>query len=270
MLRNGHWTNLHMKTWDGSRLRQSKSYSPRVCATRALKIRNAVELVSFLQATLNPVANIEKNSIECETQQRWNCMSKSPSSTEKPKSARTPAAEPESQALGKKSPWVESLTIVLVSQQRTRSYGWHHSHQHQFSKGGRKIVQNRNWKKHAQSDVKVTLCTGNEEENLPTPRKFWLGIYLAVNYLSSGTLTNEILRCWADGGFETLKAHPHPRLIAVVCFCFESLYCPNAWPDWLNALEQFEKAAISSCTRQLVTTKFINIHRICKKYTQEL
>ena len=25
-----------------------------------------------------------------------------------------------------------------------------------------------------------------------------------------------------------LKAHLHPRLIAVVCFCFESLYCPNA------------------------------------------
>ena len=26
----------------------------------------------------------------------------------------------------------------------------------------------------------------------------------------------------------SLKAHLHPRLIAVVCFCFESLYCPNA------------------------------------------
>ena len=25
-----------------------------------------------------------------------------------------------------------------------------------------------------------------------------------------------------------LKAHLHPRLIAVVCFCFESLYSPNA------------------------------------------
>ena len=47
-----------------------------------------------------------------------------------------------------------------------------------------------------------------------------------------------------------LKAHLHPRLIAVVCFCFESPYCPNAWSDWLNALKLFEKAAISSCTRQ--------------------
>ena len=63
-----------------------------------------------------------------------------------------------------------------------------------------------------------------------------------------------------------LKAHLHPRLIAIVCFCFESLYCPNAWSDWLNALKQFEKSAISSCTRQLVTTNFINIHRICSKY----
>ena len=25
-----------------------------------------------------------------------------------------------------------------------------------------------------------------------------------------------------------LKAYLHPRLIAVVCFCFESLYCPKA------------------------------------------
>ena len=25
-----------------------------------------------------------------------------------------------------------------------------------------------------------------------------------------------------------LKAHLHPRLIAVACFCFEYLYCPNA------------------------------------------
>ena len=33
-----------------------------------------------------------------------------------------------------------------------------------------------------------------------------------------------------EGGLNVsvLKAHLHPRLIAVVCFCFESLYCPNA------------------------------------------
>ena len=34
-----------------------------------------------------------------------------------------------------------------------------------------------------------------------------------------------------------LKAHLHPRVIAVVCFYFESLYSLNAWPDWLNALK---------------------------------
>ena len=33
---------------------------------------------------------------------------------------------------------------------------------------------------------------------------------------------------WYHFGCVNLKAHLHPRLIAVVCFCFESLYCPNA------------------------------------------
>ena len=74
-----------------------------------------------------------------------------------------------------------------------------------FQKEGERLCKIET-ERHAQSDVKGTLCTGNEEENLPTPRKFWWIIYLAVNYLSSGTLTNQILRCWADGGFETLKA----------------------------------------------------------------
>ena len=69
---------------------------------------------------------------------------KSPSFAEKPKSARIPTAEPESQALVKNRRGLG--TIVLVSQQRTRSYGWHHSRQHQFSKEGRKIVHNRKWK----------------------------------------------------------------------------------------------------------------------------
>jgi len=35
-----------------------------------------------------------------------------------------------------------------------------------------------------------------------------------------------------------LKAHLLPRVIAVVCFCFEMRYCPNAWSDWLNALKR--------------------------------
>ena len=58
-----------------------------------------------------------------------------------------------------------------------------------------------------------------------------------------------------------LKAHLHPRIIAVVYFYFESLYCLNAWSDWLNAL----KAAISSSTCQLQTMNFINIHPIYTK-----
>ena len=81
----------------GLHLSSNPNYSSRVCAKCALKIRNAVELVRFLKANLNPVANIGETSVECETQQRWKRMSKSPSSAEKPKSARIPTAEQESQ-----------------------------------------------------------------------------------------------------------------------------------------------------------------------------
>ena len=62
-----------------------------------------------------------------------------------------------------------------------------------------------------------------------------------------------------------LKAHLRPRVIVVVCFYFESLYCLHAWSDWLNAFKLFEKATMSSCTRQLQMTNFINIHRIYTK-----
>ena len=65
-----------------------------------------------------------------------------------------------------------------------------------------------------------------------------------------------------------LKAHLHPRVIAIVCFYFESLYCLNAWSDWLNAEKLFEKGAISSCSRQLQTTNFTNIHRNVTEYIQ--
>ena len=41
------------------------------------------------------------------------------------------------------------------------------------------------------------------------------------------TTTVVILRLWLLCKLY-LKAHLHPRLIAVVCLCFESLYCPNA------------------------------------------
>ena len=64
---------------------------------------------------------------------------------------------------------------------------------------------------------------------------------------------------------QSLKAHLHPRVIAVVCCYFESLYCLKGWSDWLNALKLFEEGAISCCTRQLLTAYLINIHRIYKK-----
>ena len=87
----------------GLHLSNNQNYSSRVCARCALKIRNAVELVRFLKAKLNPVvANVEETSVECETQQRWKRMSKSPSSEEKRKSARIPTVEPESQAPAEK------------------------------------------------------------------------------------------------------------------------------------------------------------------------
>ena len=64
-----------------------------------LKICNAVDLARFLKANLNPlVADGKATSDYCETQQRGKCKSKSSMSGEEPKSAKTPAAEPESQA----------------------------------------------------------------------------------------------------------------------------------------------------------------------------
>ena len=56
----------------------------------ALKIWNTVELAHFF---LNPViADVEATSDDCKTQQRWKRKSKSSTSGEKPKSARTPTA----------------------------------------------------------------------------------------------------------------------------------------------------------------------------------
>ena len=76
-----------------------KAIQSRVCAKCELKIWNAVELVRFLKAKLNPVvADVEATSDDCETQQRWERKSKSSMPGEKPKFAMAPTAEPESQA----------------------------------------------------------------------------------------------------------------------------------------------------------------------------
>ena len=73
----------------GLHVSNNPNYSSRVCAKCALKIRNASELARFLKAELNlVVTNVEETSIEYETEQRSKRMSKSPSSAEKPKSAR--------------------------------------------------------------------------------------------------------------------------------------------------------------------------------------
>jgi len=55
----------------GLHLSSNPNYSSRVCGKCALKIRNAVELVRSLKVTFNPLANIVKTSVECETQQLW-------------------------------------------------------------------------------------------------------------------------------------------------------------------------------------------------------
>jgi len=85
VLRNGLWTELLSEDL-GLPVSNNRNYSSRVCVKCVLKIRNTVELILFLKAKLNPVVtNVEETS---ETQQRWKRMSKSPSSAEKPKSAR--------------------------------------------------------------------------------------------------------------------------------------------------------------------------------------
>ena len=76
---------------------------------------------------------------------------------------------------------------------------------------------------------------------------FWCHLHGVTleNHISTKSHHFELLNsCYyhlKSGTITLLKAHLHPRLIAVVCFCFESLYCPNAWSHWLNGLKLFEK-----------------------------
>jgi len=85
VLRNSLWTELLSEDL-GLPVSNNTNYSSRVCVKCVLKIWNTVELILFLKAKLNlVVTDVEETS---ETQQRWKRMSKSPSSAEKPKSAR--------------------------------------------------------------------------------------------------------------------------------------------------------------------------------------
>ena len=47
-------------------------------------------------------------------------------------------------------------------------------------------------------------------------------------------------------GLCTLKAHLHPRVITVGCFCFEMLYCLNAWSYWLSELKRFVQVSYAT------------------------
>ena len=88
----------------------------------ALKIWNAVELACFLKADLNSVvADVEAiSSDDCETRQRWKRKSKSSTSGEKLKSAKTPIAEPESQASGLHNDTDNSLFLFRVKSSGVR------------------------------------------------------------------------------------------------------------------------------------------------------
>ena len=149
----------------GLHLCSNPNYSSRVCAKCALKIRNAVELVRFLKANLNPVANIEETSVECETQQRWKRMSKSPSSAEKPKSARIPAAEQESQAPAKNRSGLR-VKKSFSFQRDEPDHTVDHANIN-FQKEAERLCKIES-EKRVQTEVKVMLC-GNGEVKLCTP-----------------------------------------------------------------------------------------------------
>ena len=172
----------------GLHLSSNPNYSSRVCAKCALKIRNAVELVRFLKANLNPVANIGETSVECETQQRWKRMSKSPSSAEKPKSARIPTAEQESQAPVKNC---RGLRVKKsFSFQRSRDEPDHTVDiiraNINFQKEAERLCKIES-EKHVQTEVKVMLC-GNGEVKLRTPS----------DKITKSLIKNAVLRKWKN------------------------------------------------------------------------
>ena len=63
----------------------------------------------------------------------------------------------------------------------------------------------------------------------------------------SGDLKNALFLMWTGENEDSaLKAHLHPRVVAVVCFCFEMLYCPNAWSYWLYELKRFMRVSYTT------------------------
>ena len=169
----------------GLHVSNNPNYSLRVCAKCALKIRNAAELVRFLKAKLNPVvANVEETSVECETQQRWKRMSKSPSSAEKPKSARIPTAEPESKAPAEKR---RGLRVKKSFSFQSNEQGDITPANVNFQKEAERLCKIGS-ENPGQSEVKVMLCTGNGEVKLRTPS----------DKITRSLIKNTVLRKWKN------------------------------------------------------------------------
>ena len=158
------------------------SYSTRVCAKCALKIWNVVEPPCFLKANLNSVlADVEATSDDCETQQRWKRKSKSSTFGK----TKTPTAEPESQASVLRTPTpacfysaFKELAFDSLSFSETIASWW----------SGFAIA----W-------LTLLFFVMLHAKLMPLYLLFW---QLSV---IGHILTNQVLRCWADGGFEKLK-----------------------------------------------------------------
>ena len=171
----------------GLHLSNNPNYSSRVCAKCALKIRNAVELVRFLKANLNHVvANVKETSVQCETQQRWKRMSKSPSSAEKPKAARIPAAESETHAPVEKRRGLR-VKKSFSFQSNEQDCGDTTHANISFQKEAERLCKIES-EKRGESEVKVMLCTGNGEVKLRTPG----------DKITRSLIKNAVLRKWKN------------------------------------------------------------------------
>ena len=165
--------------------------SPRVCAKCALKIRNAAELFRFVKENLNPPpVAIEEADDSHETQQRWKRRSTSPSSAEKPKSAKITPFEQESQATTAQrgSRVKKSFTFSASNGQVCR--GDIPNENSDFQKEAERlcnILQSQSaTEKPGQPEVKVIFRCGNGEFKLRTPS----------DKITRSLIKNIVLRNW--------------------------------------------------------------------------
>ena len=172
---------------------KTPEYSSRVSAKCALKIRNAVELFRFVKDNLNPQPvpdeeNMDENSDRY--QHRWKRMSKSPSSAEKPKSARIPSAEQASQVPVEKrgSRIKRSFTFQRSEDCRADINNQSNSDFEKEAERLCKIESNLASENRNQSDVKVILRGGNGEVKLCTPN----------DKTTRSLIKNIVLRKWKN------------------------------------------------------------------------